>query len=341
MANTYCVKTFVITTASHTTGSRRAGQDGTMLNEAGTDAGALDEAGLRRAVLTSRSIWSALDVVAQTGSTNEDLLAAARAGAAEGAVLVAEDQTRGRGRQGRTWVSVPGAALTFSVLLRPVAVPPAAWGWLPLLTGVAVTRALRAITGVEAVLKWPNDVLVGGAKLAGILAEQAGDAIVVGVGVNVATAPDGPPAARAGALAATSLASHGASTDRRALLVGVLRELEHWYRRWTAPAAVPASVPGTAPASVPGTAPGTAPGSVPGTAPGTVPGAAPGDAEGSGLRAEYLRWCSTIGRDLRVQLPGDAQLAGVASGIDRAGRLVVQTATGAVPVSAGDVVHVR
>jgi len=284
-----------------------------MLNEAGTDAGALDEAGLRRAVLTSRSIWSALDVVAQTGSTNEDLLAAARAGAAEGAVLVAEDQTRGRGRQGRTWVSVPGAALTFSVLLRPVAVPPAAWGWLPLLTGVAVTRALRAITGVEAVLKWPNDVLAGGAKLAGILAEQADDAIVVGVGVNVATAPDGLPATGAGALAATSLARQGASTDRRALLVGVLRELEHWYQRWTAPATVP----------------------------GTAPGSVPGDAEGSGLRAEYLRWCSTIGRDLRVQLPGDAQLVGVASGIDWAGRLVVQTATGAVPVSAGDVVHVR
>ena len=290
------------------------------LNKAGTSP-ALDEAGLRRAVLTPRGMWSALDVVAETGSTNEDLLAAARAGTAEGAVLVAEHQTRGRGRQGRTWLSVPGAALTFSVLLRPVEVPPAARGWLPLLTGVALTRALRAITGVEAVLKWPNDVLAGGAKLAGILAEQAGDAIVVGVGVNVGAAPDGVPAARAGALAATSLAAHGASTDRGALLVGVLRELEHWYQRWAAPV--------------------TAPGSMPGTARGSVPGTARGDAEGSGLRAEYLRWCSTIGRDLRVQLPGDAQLAGVASGIDQAGRLVVQTATGAVPVSAGDVVHVR
>ena len=290
------------------------------LNEAGTSP-ALDEAGLRRAVLTPRGMWSALDVVAETGSTNEDLLAAARAGTAEGAVLVAEHQTRGRGRQGRTWLSVPGAALTFSVLLRPVEVPPAARGWLPLLTGVALTRALRAITGVEAVLKWPNDVLAGGAKLAGILAEQAGDAIVVGVGVNVGAAPDGVPAARAGALAATSLAARGASTDRGALLVGVLRELEHWYQRWAAPV--------------------TAPGSMPGTARGSVPGTARGDAEGSGLRAEYLRWCSTIGRDLRVQLPGDAQLAGVASGIDQAGRLVVQTATGAVPVSAGDVVHVR
>jgi len=282
-------------------------------SEAGTEAARLDEAGLRREVLTPGSIWSALDVVSQTGSTSEDLLSAARAGAAQGAVLVAESQTRGRGRQGRTWVSVPGAALTFSVLLRPAAVPPAARGWLPLLTGVALIRALRAVTGVEAALKWPNDVLAGGAKLAGILAEQAGDAIVVGIGINVGAVPDDLPAARAGALPATSLADRGAGTDRGALLAGVLRELEHWYRRWAAPATVP----------------------------GSTPGPAAGDAEGSGLRAEYLRWCSTIGRDLRVQLPGDARLVGVASGIDQAGRLVVQTATGAVPVSAGDVTHVR
>jgi BirA family transcriptional regulator, biotin operon repressor / biotin---[acetyl-CoA-carboxylase] ligase len=266
---------------------------------------ALDEAGLRLAVLAPGSIWSALDVVAQTGSTNEDLLAAARSGTAQGAVLVAEDQTRGRGRQGRTWVSRAGAALTFSVLLRPVAVPAAARGWLPLLTGVALSRALRTTTGVDAVLKWPNDVLAGEAKLAGILAEQAGDAVVVGLGVNVGAVPDGLSAARAGALPATSLAGLGVRADRGALLVGVLQELEHWYRRWTEPAA------------------------------------APGDAEGSGLRAEYLRRCSTIGRDLRVQLPGGARLAGVASGIDRAGRLLVQTATGVTAVSAGDVIHVR
>ena len=274
-----------------------------MHGEAETGTMALDEAGLRLAVLTPGSIWSALNVVAQTGSTNEDLLAAARAGSAQGAVLVAEDQTRGRGRQGRTWASRPGAALTFSVLLRPVAVPAAARGWLPLLTGVALSRALRATTGIDAVLKWPNDVLAGEAKLAGILAEQAGDAIVVGLGVNVGAVPDGLSGARAGALPATSLAGLGVRADRGALLVGVLQELEHWYRRWIAPA--------------------------------------PGDADGGGLRAEYLRWCSTIGRDLRVQLPGGNELAGVASGIDRAGRLLVQTAAGVTAVSAGDVIHVR
>jgi BirA family biotin operon repressor/biotin-[acetyl-CoA-carboxylase] ligase len=264
---------------------------------------------LRSAVLTPGGLWSGLDVVAQTGSTNEDLLAAARAGTAEGAVLVAETQTHGRGRQGRSWISPPGAALTFSVLLRPV-MPPAERGWLPLLTGVALTRALQAATGVDVALKWPNDLLAGGAKLAGILAEQAGDAIVVGVGINVGAAPDELPAAPAGALEPTSLALRGATaTDRGSLLAAILRELEHWYRRWTA------ASPGAAGLS--------------------------GAADVSGLRAEYLRWCSTIGRQVRVQLPGGSELAGVASGIDPVGRLIVETAAGPVPVSAGDVIHVR
>ena len=81
---------------------------------------ALDEAGLRAALLTPGSVWSALDVVARTGSTNADLLAAAQAGAAHGTVLAAEQQTSGRGRQGRTWATPPAArALTFSVLVRP------------------------------------------------------------------------------------------------------------------------------------------------------------------------------------------------------------------------------
>src|SRR5580693_5463010 len=125
----------------------------------------VDEGMLRAAALGG--FWTAVDVVASTGSTNVDLLARATAepGAPEGQVLVAEEQTAGRGRLGRTWTSVPGAALTFSVLLRPVTVPPARRGWLPLLAGVAVASAVRSVTeggggagagkGVDAVLKWP------------------------------------------------------------------------------------------------------------------------------------------------------------------------------------------
>jgi BirA family biotin operon repressor/biotin-[acetyl-CoA-carboxylase] ligase len=189
----------------------------------------LDPAALTAALVRPGGLWREVSVLAQTGSTNADLLDAARRGAGEGAVLVAELQTAGRGRMGRTWVSAPGAALTFSVLLRPVAAPPASRGWVPLLTGLAVASALRTVAQVDARLKWPNDVLVHGAKLAGILAEQAGDAIVVGVGVNVRTGRDELPSA-----AATSLALQGATcTDRQTLLIGLLGQLEHWYLRWT------------------------------------------------------------------------------------------------------------
>ena len=102
-------------------------------------------------------------------------------------MLAAEQQRAGRGRLGRTWTSPPRAALTFSVLLRPAAVPRARLGWLPLLAGVAVAAAVRATTGLDAQLKWPNDVLVGTAELAGILAEAPGEAVVVGIGLNVST----------------------------------------------------------------------------------------------------------------------------------------------------------
>src|SRR5215469_9764608 len=139
---------------------------------------------LDRVVVTG-GLWTDVRVVAETGSTNEDLLRRARDGAPEGAVLVAEAQTSGRGRQGRSWQSQPGAALTFSLLVRPVTVPQSAMGWLPLLTGVATATAVRRVTGLQAGLKWPNDVLIGDGKLAGILAEQSAGAVIVGTGLNV------------------------------------------------------------------------------------------------------------------------------------------------------------
>src|ERR1019366_2617897 len=145
--------------------------------------------------------WQQIRVVQVTGSTNADLLAEAAAGAAGGRVLVAETQTAGRGRLGRHWVSPPHTSLAFSVLLRPYDLPPARRSWIPLLAGVAVASALRGYAAVDAWLKWPNDVLVGAAKLAGILAEQHRDAIVVGVGVNVSLRGVGGGATRAATLA--------------------------------------------------------------------------------------------------------------------------------------------
>ena len=144
----------------------------------------LDAARLNIALGSPPGLWREVRVVEETGSTNADLLAQARSGAGEGLVLVAEAQTSGRGRMGRRWISPPRRSLTFSVLLRP-AVPAGRLGWLPLLAGVAVASALQQTAGVDARLKWPNDVLVDGAKIAGILAERWTNAVVIGTGINV------------------------------------------------------------------------------------------------------------------------------------------------------------
>lgn len=185
------------------------------------------------AALVGSDLWRDVRVVESTASTNADLAAEARAGAPEGWVLVAESQTGGRGRLGRSWSAPPRSGLTFSVLLRPYA-PASTWSWLPLLTGVALVEAVRERTGVDVALKWPNDLLAAdGGKLAGILAEvvPGTGAVVLGIGLNVTT--------RAAELArlphATSLALQGAtSTDRDPLLRAVLRAISGHYRSWAA-----------------------------------------------------------------------------------------------------------
>ena len=264
----------------------------------------LDAAGLARAVLRPGGLWRAVEVVDRTGSTNADLLGRALGGAPEGVVLAAEEQSAGRGRMGRTWVSPPHAALTFSLLVRPATVPPARRGWLPLLAGVAVASAVTAVTGVQTRLKWPNDVLVGPAKLAGILAEAAGDAIVVGVGLNVSTEPGELPPPGPGALAATSLRIAGsAAQEREPLLTAILAAFERWYLLWRR---------------------------------------ADGDPGRCGLRAEYTRLSGTIGRRVRAELPGGQVLCGLAVGVEQDGRLLVRVSPDAeLPVAAGDVVHLR
>ncbi|HET6210035.1 MAG TPA: biotin--[acetyl-CoA-carboxylase] ligase [Jatrophihabitans sp.] len=168
-----------------------------------------------------------LTVLASTGSTNTDLLAAAATGAPDRSVLAAELQTGGRGRLDRAWSSPAGAGLTFSVLLRPSA-PVSSWGWLPLLAGLA----LRRTVGAGAWLKWPNDLLLGpeDGKVAGILAQAAGDAVVVGVGLNVTLT-----AAELPVPTATSLALQGVEQlDRSALLAGFLTEFDTVLNRWLA-----------------------------------------------------------------------------------------------------------
>ncbi|MER5194986.1 biotin--[acetyl-CoA-carboxylase] ligase [Streptomyces sp. NPDC002755] len=265
----------------------------------------LNAPALRRALVREGGLWSQVEVVQSTGSTNSDLVDAANTGkAAEGAVLVAEEQTSGRGRLDRRWTAPPRSGLFFSVLLTPSEVPVARWGWLPLLTGVAVATGLSRAAGVDTALKWPNDLLVtvGGdeRKAGGILAERAGqEAVVVGVGLNVTLRADELPVPLAG-----SLALAGAlNTDRDPLLRGVLRSLEEWYARWRA---------------------------------------AGGDPVASGLQETYAAGCATLGRTVRAELPGDRSIVGEAVAVDGDGRLVIATKEGVQePVGAGDIVHLR
>ena len=134
---------------------------------------AIDLDQLRRELIWPGGLWQQVDYVAETGSTNADLAAAARTGAVEpGAVLVTDYQSAGRGRLGRTWTAPPGTSIAMSVLVRPDGVDPSRWTWLPLLTGLAVADGLSGAAGLEARLKWPNDVLVGDRKVCGILAER-------------------------------------------------------------------------------------------------------------------------------------------------------------------------
>jgi BirA family biotin operon repressor/biotin-[acetyl-CoA-carboxylase] ligase len=265
----------------------------------------LNAAALRRGLVQEGGLWREVEVVRSTGSTNSDLVALAGARkAAEGAVLVAEEQTAGRGRLDRQWTAPARSGLFFSVLLTPGAVPVARWGWLPLLTGVAVATGLSRSAGVDTALKWPNDLLVsiGGEerKAGGILAERAGeDGVVVGVGINVTLRENELPVPQAGSLALAG----AVSTDRDPLLRAMLRSLAEWYGRWRD---------------------------------------ADGDPAACGLQETYAAGCATLGRTVRAELPGDRAITGEAVAVDGDGRLVIATEKGVQePVGAGDIVHLR
>jgi BirA family biotin operon repressor/biotin-[acetyl-CoA-carboxylase] ligase len=168
-----------------------------------------------------------------TGSTNADVAAAAP-GTASGLVLTAEEQLTGRGRAGRDWSCPAGAGLMFSVLLRVPEIPAERRGWTGSVLGLAIVAAMARVGGVTATLKWPNDVLIGGAKCAGILGEVADDALVVGAGINVSLTADELPRADATSLL---LAGGGSGRlDREALLAAILDELAELLDRWAAAA---------------------------------------------------------------------------------------------------------
>ncbi|WP_111766370.1 biotin--[acetyl-CoA-carboxylase] ligase [Nakamurella deserti] len=183
---------------------------------------------------TARGRWS-IRAVAETGSTNDDLAAAARSGAADGTVLISELQRAGKGRLGRTWTAPTGSGLTMSVLLSLPTVPVPRRGWIGALTGLSLAAAVRRVAGVDTSLKWPNDLLVDGAKCAGLLAEATADGVVVGFGLNVTLRREELPRPDA-----TSLLLAGASRwDRAVIAAAVLDDLALRLDRWTAAAGDP------------------------------------------------------------------------------------------------------
>lgn len=262
-------------------------------------------------------------VLAQVGSTNQELVTRAERAAAHGeclpdlSVLATEHQQSGRGRLDRDWITGPGEALTFSVLLHPrqgdgQALPTESFAWLTVLLAAAVAQTLRA-EGLAASLKWPNDVLLTDAqgeqrKICGVLASLVAPpgqapSVVIGAGINVEAPRESVP--QSTGLPRTSLRESGSGMLRGELLVGVLERFVPLLRRFL-----------------------------------DRTGALTDD-DGA-LRAQILPLIGTLGAQVRAELPGDRPpLEGTAVGLDAQGRLLIDDGARVVAVSAGDVVHLR
>ena len=226
--------------------------------------------------------------VAETGSTNADMLGLAQGGAAEGLWLRAERQVSGRGRQGRAWVA-PAGNLSVSTLVRLRATDPQA-ATLALVAAVALEEAvgfyLRYLPGErrggargDVALKWPNDLLVDGAKVSGILLERAGDAVVIGIGVNLAAHPDDLERPT------TSLAAHGVTPDPAEFLETLADAFARWVARWRGAGLAP-------------------------------------------VRTRWLERAHPIGTALTARLPDGSAIDGLFHGLDADGALILRLADG-------------
>ena len=270
-------------------------------------AGSVDRPGLDRGRITlllADDRWTRpLPVVLDTTtSTNSEVAMLVQSGALEGTCVVAEEQTAGRGRQGRVWVSPPSAGLWMSVLVRPGDVPRSRWGWLSLLAGLAARDAIIELGRVPVGLKWPNDLMTTGSqagmrKLGGILSEAcgspdspSGEAVIIGIGINVALTRGELPTPQS-----TSLLVEGGCVDREALLVSILRHLFARLEQWRA--------------------------------------------ADPGLAGDYRAACVTLGRIVDVSMPGGRVVRGEATSIDDDGHLEIISQGIIVSVTAGDVIH--
>lgn len=273
----------------------------------------------------SRAVVPRFAFLEQAGSTNDEMRTAATGADASawrhGSVIVTDDQVAGRGRLGRSWLAPTGKTLAISVLVRPGELagelPMGSYGWLPLLAGAAMTETVRAVaaradeeasaaaddrTGrLEVALKWPNDVLISGYKVCGILSELLPDgAVVIGAGLNLTLDEHDLPT-----LTSTSLLlATGRRPDADLVLSDYLGRLLTSIEQLAAHG---------------------------------------GDAVASGVADRVSSLCGTLGTDVRVELPGGAELLGTAERIDRDGRLVIRDRENSEPqaVAAGDVTHLR
>lgn len=252
----------------------------------------------------STQLASRLDWVESTGSTNSDLIAAATSISSaypDFSVLVAAEQTAGRGRSGREWQAPAGSSLFVSVLLRPATVAVTQFAWLPLIAGMSMANAISQFAASRrAQVKWPNDVLIGDKKVCGVLSELLpdGSGVVIGAGVNVFQSLEELPVETASSLALEKIAIE--SLDD--LLHAYLKNLRAHIADFIALA---------------------------------------GELGESDLHEQISLSCSSIGREVRVLLPNEKQFVGQAIAIDSIGRLVVQNEDETRAVSVGDVVHLR
>jgi len=250
-------------------------------------------------LLTTHDLGQTLHYFEEVGSTSDLAKQLAEDGAEHGEVVIAEAQTAGRGRRGRAWFSAPGRNLAFSAVLRPE-LPPQRAAELTLVASVALCEAVRA-AGIAASIKWPNDLLFEGRKLAGILTEMEAEAdrvhwVVLGVGVNVnVREAELPEELR---LIATSLAeARGGPVPRALFAAACLSRLEEWLDRHAEEGFQP-------------------------------------------VRAAWRELSDTLGRDVSVRV-GERDLVGRAEDIDDAGALLVRTPGGLERVLSGDVQHLR
>lgn len=252
-------------------------------------------------LLTTHDLGQVLHHFDSVGSTNEVAFRLAQDGAAHGEAVVAEQQTAGKGRRGRAWVSPPGKNLAVSVVLRPE-LPPQRAPELTLVAAVALAEAARE-AGVEAAIKWPNDVQLEGRKLAGILTELSAEPervhfVVLGLGVNLNTTLEDFPPELAGTATSLRLARGGEPLPRALFLASLLNRLEEWLDLHAE--------------------------------------------EGFGpVRARWKALSSTLGQDVLVRTDR-AELRGRAEDVDEVGALLVRTEAGALErVLAGDVEQLR